>query len=239
MGLWQPFADLEQQLFHTLPTGRLRMVSYGHIVPPANLLPLVLPSGPTGVPLQFTFGSRASPALMDELGRTVLAIARCVPDGMVVFLPSFGYEEQLVAHWQASGAWAALGRVKRLFREPRDGADLDAVLKSYAATIDTSFPSGVPTNPEPATDGALGSSARATAAGSCHGVCYSSSPSTARGALLLSIVGGKMSEGINFADGLGRCVLMVGLPFANPSELTLQVRFRASPNPKALASSLW
>jgi chromosome transmission fidelity protein 1 len=41
------------------------------------------------------------------------------------------------------------------------------------------------------------------------------------GALLLSVIGGKMSEGINFADDMARCVVVVGLPYPDCTDPVL------------------
>lgn len=48
----------------------------------------------------------------------------------------------------------------------------------------------------------------------------------AGGALLLSVVGGKLSEGLNFADDLGRGVIVVGMPYPNRTAPELKERMR-------------
>ena len=48
-----------------------------------------------------------------------------------------------------------------------------------------------------------------------------------KGALLLSVIGGKMSEGINFADDMARCVVVVGLPYPDKTDPELQEKMAA------------
>lgn len=55
---------------------------------------------------------------------------------------------------------------------------------------------------------------------------YTETIQSGSGALLLSVVGGKLSEGINFSDKLGRGVLMVGLPFPNIRSAVWQAKIQ-------------
>ncbi|CUS10396.1 unnamed protein product [Tuber aestivum] len=53
---------------------------------------------------------------------------------------------------------------------------------------------------------------------------YAQAIDSGKGGLLLSVVGGKMSEGINFNDNLGRGIIMVGLPFPNSNTAEWQAK---------------
>ena len=186
-GTMPPLEEMRQQLFPSLPPARITSFACGHVVGGEALCGAVMPAGPAGRRLDLSMRGRGGPGgslAMADLGEALLRIARFAPAGMAVFLPSYAVEDSLLGPrgvWTASGLAERLGKVKRVFREPRGAEDLDAVLRDYGEAA-------------------------------------------AKGAVMFAVMGGKLSEGLNFSDGLARTVVVAGLPYANAADPELQER---------------
>jgi chromosome transmission fidelity protein 1 len=130
------------------------------------------------------------------LGQAILGMAQHIPDGVVVFFPSYAYLDTCIATWKRVTAplskcsfWDRFIQTKPVFLEQRS---------------DQKFANATSVSKEAIVDSVLSSYSVAIASGNGHG------------ALLFAVIGGTLSEGINFSDALGRGVIVVGLPFPNP-----------------------
>lgn len=134
---------------------------------------------------------------MIDLAHAILDLVQHVPDGVVVFFPSYSYLDTCTVAWKRirsasmSGSpslWDSIRDVKPIFLEQRSqpSSDNPAAVK------------------EDVRDTVLGAYSSAIDSGK------------GRGAVLFAVIGGTLSEGINFNDALGRAVAVIGLPFPNP-----------------------
>jgi chromosome transmission fidelity protein 1 len=196
-GTMKPVSEVVDNLFgggaQRSGSGRnVELFSCGHIIPKHHIKGLCVTSGPSGMQFNFTHKHREADGMMDELGRLLVNVCNVVPEGVVCFLPSYGYEKTLLARWKKTGIIDKIGKKKKVFHEPASSREVDGVLTAY----------GLACNPP-------------------EGSATTRVEKGLTGGFLFSVVGGKMSEGINFSDGLARCVVMVGLPYPNPTDPVL------------------
>lgn len=152
------------------------------------VLPFVVSSSITTAKEVFQLSSKMEDRSNDNIlrgyGLLLIELSRVVPDGMVVFFPSYQYMENAIHFWAQDNALGfgtiidLLLQNKLLFFETSSTGDIDAVLE-------TSF--------------------------ALHN--YKIACDCGRGGILFAVARGKLSEGIDFSDQYGRCVVLVGMPF--------------------------
>ena len=120
---------------------------------------------------------RSIDEVIDELGRTISNIAKVVPEGLVIFFPSFGYKSKVRSRWESTKMMQNIQQRKSVLWESRDKHPSE-ILSKYSQLVKESK----------------------------------------NGAILMCVVGGKLSEGINFKDGLARGVAVVGMPYPNSQD---------------------
>lgn len=157
-----------------------------HIISESQTWVGCIPAGPEGNSFLGNFKTMDAFAYQDDLGRAILRVAKTVPAGMLVFLPSYSFLDKVVRRMQAIGIYSEIAKCKRIFLEPRQGTpqDFERLLqKYYEAVKEGPFISQLSNSTKPT------------------------------GALLFAIYRGKISEGLDLRDDNCRAVISVGIPY--------------------------
>ncbi|CAI9114101.1 OLC1v1014741C1 [Oldenlandia corymbosa var. corymbosa] len=165
-----------------------------HVISENQIWAGVVPTGPSGYTLNSSFRSRDSLEYKQDLGNAIVNFARIVPDGLLVFFPSYYLLDRCIDCWKTvSNAnspnsctiWERICKHKLPVVEPRQSSLFPLSIEDYMTKL---------------------------------------KDKSASGAVFFAVCRGKVSEGLDFADHAGRAVIVTGLPFATRTDPKVRLK---------------
>jgi len=81
----------------------------------------VIATTPQGQPLLATYQHSSKTSFQDAVGQIILNMCSTVPDGLLVFFPSYAMLEKLLSRWKETGVMEEMKLLKAFVQEPRSG----------------------------------------------------------------------------------------------------------------------
>ncbi|KAK1358284.1 Regulator of telomere elongation helicase 1 [Heracleum sosnowskyi] len=114
-----------------------------HVISDSQLWAGVVPVGPSGYSFNSSYRSRDSPEYKLELGNAIVNFARIVPDGLLIFFPSYYLLDQLIGYWKNtnnpnstnSTIWERICKHKLPVIEPRQASLFPTAIDDYMAKL--------------------------------------------------------------------------------------------------------
>ncbi|KAJ1687934.1 hypothetical protein LUZ63_019324 [Rhynchospora breviuscula] len=165
-----------------------------HVIDSDQIWVGVVPTGPSGYPLNSSFRTRDSLEYKQELGNTIVNFARIVPDGLLVFFPSYYMMDQCIECWKSMShasstqvltIWERICKHKHPVIEPKQSALFSNAIEDFETKLRNRSTSG---------------------------------------AIFFAVCRGKVSEGLDFADQAGRAVVVTGMPFSTKTDPKVRLK---------------
>lgn len=193
-----------------------------HVIDDEQVFATVVRTGPSGKSLNSSFNQRDSKEYQQELGLSIVNFCKVIPDGVLVFFPSYQVMDSCLNYWQvcrpggssaghitgAKTIFQMIQDIKISIIEPKNKGELSVAMDRFERIIDDHKES--------------------------------------RGAIFFAVCRGKVSEGLDFSDSKGRAVILTGIPyppFKDPKIILkkqyLQDNQRSSPQGNFLTGTEW
>ena len=114
-----------------------------HIISASQLLLVTLTHGPASQPLLSSYTNRSNREYMLDLGNAIVNFVRMVPDGVLVFFPSYGVMDAMVGCWETGGIMARIREKKVVVMEPRVSGEMSECIAEYQRAIEGSAAAGL------------------------------------------------------------------------------------------------
>ncbi|KAF3515488.1 hypothetical protein DY000_02062050 [Brassica cretica] len=186
-GTLSPMDSLAQELKLDFP---IRLEN-PHVISSNQLWAGVVSTGPSGCVLNSSYRNRDVPEYKQELGNAIVNFSRVVPDGLLVFFPSYYLMDRCIAFWKDGShrnsmtIWERICKLKKPVIEPKDSSLFPAAMLDFSKKLQDRSISG---------------------------------------AVFFAVCRGKVSEGLDFADGAGRAVVITGLPYARVTDPKIKLK---------------
>ncbi|XP_025057486.1 regulator of telomere elongation helicase 1 isoform X3 [Alligator sinensis] len=102
-----------------------------HVIDEHQIWVGIIPKGPDGAVLSSSYGKRFSEEYLSSLGKTIGNLVRVIPDGLLVFFPSYPVMDKSLAHWREHDFARRIEEVKPMFVEPRNKGTFMEVMDAY------------------------------------------------------------------------------------------------------------
>lgn len=106
-----------------------------HVIERHQMMVGVVTKAPDGATLNSSYETRFTVEYMTGLGNAIVNFTRTVPNGLLVFFPSYPVMNKCLEHWQNSGTWSRLEQHKPIFAEPRGKLDFVETMERFYEKI--------------------------------------------------------------------------------------------------------
>jgi regulator of telomere elongation helicase 1 len=113
-----------------------------HVITSDHIWISVVSRGPDQTPLNSSYSHRSEEKYQNSLGNALVNFARIVPNGMLVFFPSYFLMNDCVSNWENNGILDRLRGIKDVYTEPRRKDEFQMTMDSFYAKVNDPGSSG-------------------------------------------------------------------------------------------------